>query len=403
MFLRKTPYSVLLLFLSLTLGLYPKSALAETLRYKVSARMWVPEAVEPVPTPDSALQRIERVFELWTSVPKAPMEFKFVGLSAEHYTLPHEIPRDGILRIVLDSDYLFEAPAAHRSRCFGQSPDHYEGGYVFLNVREGLEALSFPVLAHEIGHALGIVGHSPAPAALMNAEGPTWKHWDVRALTEQDQALWVDAWKPEALYRISGRVETGQDQRVPVHAVHVVNGRTYSTRCDAGGAFEILVMRPGRYRLFAKGYESGTLGEPVSQSPSWYMSPGKSTNDPYLGTPIHLSSSTRRIEGVLLAMIDEAPPFSFWETEVEDISAAFLRGGRSAAMKLLYSDGKIRSVEPYGLNPDYTVRAFDPVLNEITVMAKRDADPGHRLFIARGAKGMVQAGLLGVHLVEEPK
>ena len=78
---------------------------------------------------------------------------------------------------------------------------------------------------------------------------------------------------------------------------------------------------------------------------------------------------------------------------------SFLRPGHAVRFKLIYNGGTIQRIEPYGQQPDYEVSAFDPNSGMITIKAHQHATPGHRLLIARGHSGPVQAGLVGLHII----
>lgn len=164
----------------------------------------------------------------------------------------------------------------------------------------------------------------------------------------------------------------------------------------------------GNYRLFAKGFESSAFDKPVAQSPSWYVSQEQSTNDPTAGKVFSLTGPASRVEGLRLAMVEQPVPFNFfWSLTVpasapEPVGAfvpSFLRPGHAVRFKLIYNGGDIRRIEPFGQQPDCEAGAFDPDSGMITIAARRDAAPGHRLLIANGDSGPVQAGLVGLHII----
>ena len=75
--------------------------------YKISSKMWyVPlqgGAKSLITTPQSVINKIKKVFELWVSVKEAGLEFRYDGLVDASYAGFHQIPHDGSVYIVLNN------------------------------------------------------------------------------------------------------------------------------------------------------------------------------------------------------------------------------------------------------------------------------------------------------------
>lgn len=380
---------------------------ARVIPYKVTSRMWNAEVQKSVPTPQTVIDKIGAVLRLWQSVPEANLRFRYAGPAGSSYSSREELPEDGALYYVLNGDRKFGRMVAGAGGYSGTIPENYRKGYVFLNTKAGLYTMKFKTLIHETGHALGISQHSVTIASIMSCGTPSWSGHEFLTFSAQDRLDLAYAWNPSGVSTISGTVSTTGRKFVFVHAANIVNGRTFSSMTNHKGGFTIPAS-PGKYRIFAKGYESSAFDKPVAQSPSWYVSQEKSTNDPTQGKVFSLVGPAARVEGLRLVMLEQPVPFNFfWSLTIptsrsEPVGAfvpSFLRPSHAVRFKLIHNGGNIRRIEPYGGQPDYEVNAFDPHSGMITIQAHPNATPGHRLLIARGNAGTVQAGLVGLHIV----
>lgn len=376
--------------------------------YKVTSHMWNAAENRSVPTPQAVIEKIHAVLQLWQSVPEANLQFRYAGLAGPAHSSREELPSDGTLFFILNGDHPFGNMVAGAGGYSGTIPEDYQKGFVFLNTKAGLYTMKFKTLIHETGHALGITGHSVNIASIMSCGTPSWSGHEFLTFAEQDRANLTYAWNPSVVPTISGTVSGPDNKFVYVHAVNVLNGQTFSSMSNHKGEFSIPIGHAGNYRVFAKGYESSAFDKPVAQSPSWYLSPNKSTNDPTRGKVFPISDPASSVKGLQLAMIERPVPFNFfWSLTVPTSSTkpvatfvpSFLQPGQSVRFKLVYNGGNIRGVEPYGREPDYEVSAFDPNSGMITIKAHPNAAPGHRLLVAKGDSGPVQAGLVGLHII----
>jgi hypothetical protein len=389
-------------------GVASTSADARIIPYKITSRMWHADVQKSVPTPQAVIDKIHAVLGLWQSVPEANLQFRYAGLAGKSYSSRDELPNDGTLYYILNGNHPFGNMVAGAGGYSGTIPTDYQKGYVFLNTRAGLYTMKLKTLIHETGHALGISGHSVNIASIMSCGTPSWSGHEFLTFAEQDRANLAYAWNPSEISTISGEVLTTGRKFVFVHAVDILNGRTFSSMTNNKGEFSIPIPLPGNYRVFAKDFESSAFDKPVARSPSWYVSRQKSTNDPTGGKVFSLTGPASRVEGLELAMLEQPVPFNFfWSLTIPTSSSepvgafvpSFLRPGHAVRFKLVYNGGTIQRVEPYGQKPDYEVSAFDPISGMITIKAQEDAAPGHRLLIARGNSGPVQAGLVGLHII----
>jgi hypothetical protein len=381
---------------------------ARIIPYKITSHTWNAAQKRSVPTPQAVIEKIHAVLRLWQSVPEANLQFHYAGLAGSSYSSREELPNDGTLYFILNGDHPFGNMVAGAGGYSGTIPEDYRKGFVFLNTKAGLYTMKFKTLIHETGHALGISGHSVNIASIMSCGTPSWSGHEFLTFAEQDRANFIHVWNPPAVPTISGTVSGPDKKFVYVHAVNVLNGNTFSSMSNHQGNFSIPIGATGNYRIFAKGFESSAFDKPVGQSPSWYVSQGHSTNDPAGGKVFPIAGPDSRVEGLQLAMIERPVPFNFfWSLTVPTSSSepvatfvpSFLRPGHEVRFKLVYNGGGIRQVEPYGRKPDYEVKAFDPNSRMITIQAHPNAIPGHRLLIARGDTGTVQAGLVGLHVI----
>jgi hypothetical protein len=82
----------------------------------------------------------------------------------------------------------------------------------------------------------------------------------------------------------------------------------------------------------------------------------------------------------------------------------FLMPGNSSRFYLMFMNGDIRRLEPYGSNPDIAI--FDQKAAEqaffLSTSASESAPPGDRLVIGYGGPDQtIQVGLIGIHIVEK--
>ena len=389
------------------LGFTSTNADTRIIPYKITLQMWNAEVQKSVSTPQAIIDKIHAVLQLWQSVPEANLQFRYAGLAGASYSSRDELPNDGTLYYVLNGNHQFGNMVAGAGGYSGSIPDDYQKGYVFLNTKAGLYTMKFKTLIHETGHALGISGHSVNIASIMSCGTPSWSGHEFLTFAEQDRANLAYVWDSSAVSTISGTVFTTKRKFVFVHAVDIVNGRTFSSMTNHKGQFVIPISSPGKYRVFAKGFESSAFDKPVAQSPSWYVSPQQSTNDPAAGKVFTLATPASHVKDLQIAMLEQPVSFNFfWSLTVPTSSEpvatfvpSFLRPGHAVRFKMIYNGGHIQRIEPYGRQPDYEVSAFDPNSGMITISAHPDAPPGHRLLIARGNTGPVQAGLVGLHII----
>lgn len=396
------------------------SADARIIGYKITSMMYDSVQQKAIPTPQPIIDKIHKAFELWESDENVKIGFRYDGLGADHYDSRNEIPSDGRIYVVLNAVNQSSDPGAAGIGGYeGTIPGDYKKGYAFLEMRKRLAAATLKDIVHEIGHALGL-DHVPSNSSIMSCGTATWGDREVLAISELDRTYLTKLWAPDAasrLYSISGKVLTTPNEFPFVHAVNTVNGHTYSTLANSSGNYNIPLLVPGQYRVFAKGYESGAFDKTVSKSPSWYISDGQSTNDPYKGTVITVNPSNRNTANINIKMIEEPVPFNFFWTSDQNgptgpytFNHAFLKKGGSGDVELAFTnEATISSVEAYGSSPDYSVSNlhtrtwqnggttnYYPVFK---ISANANAEAGDRLVIARGPSGNIQAGLIGVHII----
>ncbi|MDQ5988096.1 MAG: hypothetical protein CSYNP_03849 [Syntrophus sp. SKADARSKE-3] len=378
----------------------------KTIKYKVTSEMWDPRQGKSIPTPEVILRKIRRVLDLWQSVSEAGLKFEYDGFAGPGYSSHVELPKDGKLYFVLNGSQKYGNMFSGSGGYSGKIPAGYEKGYVFINTKAGLYTLSLKTLVHETGHALGITRHAADCGTVMHCGTPAWGDLEFFTLSEHDRTNFVYLWNRNKMPAISGKVITKKSKFMYVYAVNVVNGRAFFAETDMKGNYLIPILQPGRYKVFAKANEASVFGNATAQWPSWYISASASTNDP--GKAEEFDVSNREIKNVDIVVIDKPSPFNFWwssalydykERDFARRVPSFLRPGHSVSFQLDFNEKKISSVETFGSAPDYVVVGFDRNKNMISVQAKNNAQPGHRLFLARDKSDFIQAGVVGVHII----
>ena len=377
--------------------------------------MWYAPTGKLIPTPPAVIEKIKRVFDLWATVKEARLAFHYDGLVDATYAGFHQIPRDGTIYVILNNwemGQCYDGLSEH----WGVIPGSYGGGAV-INTKKGVHTVRSDILLHEIGHVLGIELHGASPSNVMSAAGNAWNINEYLFLSEQDRANLLAKWDPEfpGLYSISGKVDTAlpeqktdETKMASVFAVDANTGHTYSAKTDQNGRFTVSLLKAGDYRIFAKASEAFYYQQPAPQSPSWYMSDGQSSNDPYSGRILHVDASHRNIKDLEIKMIERKVPFNLFsagETYGKDSPFCFMRAGDRTRLQI-QSKGLV-SVESYGEHPDYVLSHLEvePQYKEtcfVNVVADPKAEPGERLVIAKGQPGeAIQAGLIGINVVDE--
>ena len=384
--------------------------------FKVSTRMWHAPSGQQITTPPAVIEKIKKAFDLWGSVKEAGLVFRYDGQVDKDYTSFAQVPEDGTVYVILNNWDIGQCYDG-LSRHFGNIPGSYKGGVSLINTKKGIQTVRADILIHEIGHALGIELHGASPANVMNAAGMSWGISEYFLLSEQDRADLIAKWSPEfpGLYSISGRVNTSLPEQkldeakmASVFAVNVENGHAYSAKTtDQDGHFTIFMLKSGDYRVFTKATEPLYYQNPAPQRPSWYVSDGQSTNDPYGGKILHVNKYTHNIKDIVIKMIDQPVPFNLFnagQTYGKDSPFCFMLPGDQTRFQIQYKG--LMSVESYGSHPDYTLSnlELEPTFKEtyfVNVAVDSKAEPGERLVIAKGRPGeAVQAGLLGVNVVD---
>lgn len=379
------------------------------IRFRITSAMWNANKNRAEPTPKAVIKKIQKAFELWASATDADLAFEYDGMAGRSYDDAGQIPEDGELYVVLNGEQPFGNLEAGKGGFVGSLPDQYKKGFVFLNLKAGLYPLRFETLLHEIGHAIGISRHSASIESIMSCGSKAWGD-EFLAFSEQDRLDLAQVWNPSKNYSISGQVESSEALKfADIFAVDIVTGRTYSASSDSEGRFVIPIGHAGRYRVMVKALEGAAFERPVAQCPSWYVRPGESTNDPKGGSVLALSDADRRIEGISIRLLDQPVAFNFYWSRTygtrdgSDFVPSFLRRGRPVRFNLIYNGGDILSVEPYGERPDIELKDLEKVESNgtfmVTVTALPSAAQGHRLIVAKGRTGPIQAGLVGIHVI----
>ncbi len=404
------------LFISLLLVWPAFSQASRTIPFRVTSRMWDAASKQQIPTPPAIVDKIQKAFDLWSTVEEVGLQFRYDGLVDADYKGFLDVPKDGAIYIVLNNWDMGQCNDGI-SQPWGRIPEDYKGGACAINTKKGIHTVRVDILIHEIGHALGIRRHAESPSAIMSMADHPWVIQEYLTLGEQDRADLIRVWRPDfpGLYTISGRVDTSlteqmkdENRRPSVFAVAADNGHSYSAKTDEDGSFTISLLRPGDYRVFSKPSEPYLYDTPATQSPSWYVSDGQSTNDPYGGRILQLGGGNRSIRNLTIKILDRPVAFNFFRAGVtygKDAPFCFARPGVKTRLNI---EGKgMTALEAYGTNPDYTLSdlTLEPDFKETmfaSLSVRADAEPGERLVIAKGGPGeAIQAGLIGVNVVTE--
>jgi hypothetical protein len=388
---------------------------ARTIPYKITSRMWDEDHQSQRLTPPAIIEKIRKSFDLWATVEEAGLSFRDEGLVDAQYKGFEDVPADGAIYVVLNSQWDLGNCIDGVGQFRGEIPARYRGGAITINTKKRHYSLTVDILIHEIGHALGLTLHGASASDIMNEADRPWGIQEYMTLSEQDRARLIHLWNPESpgLSTISGRVETSSPEpftddhkTASVFAVDVKNGHAYSARTDRQGRFTIEVLRDGNYRLFAKPAEPYLYQTLAAQRPSWYVSDGQSTNDPYGGQILKVGFGNRAVGGLIVELIDQPVAFNFFranETYGNDAPFCFMPPGTKTRLQV--EEKGITALEAYGEHPDYELSGLEvePQFKETTfanVSVDAGAEPGERLVIAKGQPGdAIQAGLIGLNVV----
>lgn len=386
--------------------------------YKITSKMWNSVTGKAEETSAAIISKVITAFESWNNIEGSSLRLSYAGLAAPSYDSIDEIPRDGCIYIVLNSDYPFlplnQGGPAGIGGYFGTIPDSYGGGYVFLSTKEaGLYTLRYNILAHEIGHTLGL-GHAATNTSVMFCGSQSWGDTEFLHRSEQDTIDLIHLWPDEEieLLSISGCIEGSSIYAgaYSVYAVNPVSGHTYSTMTSREngiiGSYTIHIGVPGAYRVVAVP-DPDTTSAPSQECASWYDTSGLSTNDPYKGSIIMLDSSQPHASNIDIEIIKEKSICNLFWTRTDDTLRpqaipAFLQPGARVGFYLMFLNGSIDNIRSYGSSSDITIRNQKTGENfcYLDISADSNAVCGDRLFLASSNDGTktIQAGLIGVHI-----
>jgi hypothetical protein len=374
--------------------------------YKVTSKMWGSEG-QGLETSNEVLERIHKAFSLWEEASLGSLDLVYAGFSQPSYDSRAQVPYDGSIHLVLYGRNNFHGERGN-ANYRGTIPKEYKRGTIFLD--KDPNALTVRVIAHEIGHALGIA-HGASSASIMFS-GP-WARtgYVVDKLTEQDSANLRALWSPDStgLYTIAGEVQTLHYHKMAfVFAVDVISGHTYSTRSDHNGKFTLALLKPGNYFLVAKAVEVSQdikaldTQKFIPQSPGWYVRNGLSSPDYSRATALKLTVDDPDIENINLKMIDKSAPFRL--TRAQAVTGSNGLGILSPGDKITLALHQVRNlskVSGFGKSPDYY---FQPVIRsadggtQVTLVTDAGATEGERLVLVRDRNGRSNIGLIGIYL-----
>lgn len=379
----------------------PMAAAEHTIGYSISATTWNRSKSRSEPTTRQLIERVRHAFRLWQSVKASGLHFEYRGTEQQRYSSATAVPSDGRVHIVFDNNYHFGELESGAGGYEGHTPGRYQKGYVFLNTKGNNAATNFDTLVHEIGHAIGILGHAASIESVMYCGTPILAQRQCDYLSEQDKTDLIKAWNPTQVLTISGQVSNAIGQAIPVYAVNVTNGVTFSALSHSrSGKFEIAISTPGQYRVFGKGSESSAFKHAVGVVPSWYVGDERSSNQPLRAKVHHLSTASPSVTNLRLALLRQPAPFNFfWSEQINnEHPSIFATPGSTIQFKIKYPTPEILSIEPFGSLPDYAVQSFDHATGMLAISINDNAKQGHRLLLARSGTGLIQAGLIGLHI-----
>jgi hypothetical protein len=379
--------------------------------------MWDSLQGRAVETPPAVVSKVNRIFAMFAAALQPDVSFRYAGTAARAYSGVGEIPEDGTIYIVLNGDYPFvpvkEGGPGGVGGFRGAIPHDFRGGYVFVSTRAGgLFTLTTGVLAHEIGHVLGL-GHAATNSSTMFCGSMAWGAQEYFHLSEQDRLNLRRLWARDTrTYVLSGAVAGALPYGggYGVYVVSTKNGHTFSALTGARGgnrhAYEVVLGGPGQYRVVAVAYPWDATGA-AREGASWYVRGGEAVNDPQGGSVVDVAPSQTTTSGIDITMVAGPAPFNlFWSNPFDALSPTgaptFLQPGGSASFYLMYPHGSIESITPYGASPDIAItrQRRGSQTYSIWLDAQADAEAGDRLILGQGGPGqLVHAGLVGIHVV----